>query len=1076
MQISSTLVAHAIFILLALFSVAFGGIAAWRLYAFSNTIKKDDSDDDPLDSLEQQGFIPRPARRRTTQCFRLTESGAIRTVKGGYIRPYIIELGETMYERDSLLERKCDEAAGMLSQDKPEGTILHYRIANFTDGGRALNDHLAASGKVGEVHELARILHEAQINYVAASVELERYKDFNSSLWAFVPIKHEKDHDKNGTFVEFRRALKRGGVFAAFKSLFEGGDGITKRLQADEEAALERAEKVFRRIEDSSPVKLKRPSRDDAWQMLYYGHNESATSAPPTPPPHADLRAYLCRDTITVRKDDWHGIHGRTTFAIISMFVPPEDGSTADIMRSIYMNARLSRRFTVIPEYVFIEKAKARKRLSRRAEMLWKANVTKGGVKMDEDTARAFNELKALNQDLTRTQETLAGMDFRIIIYGTPLASRAEEKESVKQLELDCERMIAVLRKAFPGCDVGREEGAALRALYHRSLVGEMSPKKSYRTIYEATDTLASFIPLERAWRGIKNPHSLVSTTVGNLIGLNFYENEFTSSALGFIIAEPGGGKSVTAIRFVSDILGVMKGAHGAGIDFGESFAPFADFIGSRKWRFMPDEPKAINVWDYPGLERRIMPDDTQKKFVIEDALILARAPRGETEGALYEAVVRKCVEEVYNDEVPNNRPGWPKHEPQHKHLVRKLQQFPFEGQQKIIALNLASILEGYIGNPWIDSPTHPDYYDESIFDLFELDSLSKFAADIQRTLAFRVATRVCNRIGKLDANGELMPTILVFDECRRIAKDYPEIMTAIRFNAARQGRKKRVFTLLCSQSWADFKPIADVTATAGVKIIGRMADDDEIDSFVKAAKWPARAREAIHSIHNIKGIQSQFVISFGSSENMQIEMIQVELSPLEYWNYTSAAIEQNARNRVLRLVPQWTMPEAVAYLAVRHPRGLVAQGLQEPDLSGLPEPIYDERFEHSSLMLTAGDQEQFERAQFEERTLEGYRLLAAGTPGDVPADLMEFAVRGEEQLTAEAGEEAAGVALTNMPEEEIAGEFVGDAEQAAREDVYTALERLFDERDKVGRERASDLGIDVEGAIVVEPEEALRP
>ncbi len=1090
-NISPTLVMQVIFGLVGLAVTAFSAVAAWRLYDYSNKFKRDVTEDpDALSFLEQQGFMQRPARKRTTQCFNLQESAAIRTVKGGYIRAYRMELEPTMYAKDSTVEARYNEAATMLAQEKPEGTILQFRIANYKDGGRVINEHRAASGGKGEVYEPARILHESQLAFYEACAALDRYKDFNASMWAFVPIKHEKDNTRNGQLVTIKRAfneIKKNGLGAALKVLFEGDDGITRRIAAEEEEMIERAERLFRQLEDASPITLTRLDRDETWEALYYGHNESATSAPPTPPPHADLRAYLCRDSISARKDDWYGLHGRTPFAMLSLFVPPEDGAPTDIMRAILLNARLSRRFTVITEYKYMVKKKARNYLKFRAKLIHNASVTKKGVQMDEDTARAYHEIKRVSEDLTRSQETLAGMDFRIILYGEPVASREELKERVKQLEIDCERMISVIRKTFFGGDAGREEKAALRALYHRSIVGEMTTAKSYRTIHEATDTLAPFMPLEKAFGGIKHPHSLISTTAGNLIGLNFYQNPYSAAALGIIIAEPGGGKSVAAVRFISDIIGTKTQAHGAGIDYGESFAPFADFIGTKKWRFIPEVETPINVWDYPGLEERVMPDDTQKNFVIEDALILCRAPREGPEGALYEAVLRKCVNEVYKDIIPNNKPGWPRQEPQHKHLVKKLMQFPFQGQQKVIALNIASILEGYVGHPWIDAPTHPSYREESIFDVFELDSLDKFAPDIKRTLAFRTAVRVCNRIGKKDANGELMTTILVFDECKRTSENYPEIMKAIRFNAARQGRKKRTFTLLCSQAWKDFADIADITSTASVKIIGKQAGDD-IEDFVKAAKWTERAKEAIYSINNIKGVHSQFVISFGAGHNQQIEMIQLELSPVELWTYTTEPIEQNARTRILRLVPQWTMPEAIIYLAVKHPRGLVAEGILEPDISALPAPrpaqsIWSEELTGLSERELLGDREAAypDGTSPDDTTIEEYRTIGTGEVGKFPEAFDPFVIQkgatpaNEELPPLDLLQLAPGTdeaAVSGNQDEPINAEYVGNTETAAREAVYSALENLFDERDILGRRRADELGVDIEGAILIEPEE----
>lgn len=1084
-KVTPELIIQALFWLFAFFAAAFGVVAARRLFDFSSAIKVVGEEDvDALKFLEGQGFVPRPKRKRTSQCFDLRAGGAIRTVKGGYIRAYEIMLEPTMYAPEGKVETMYDQAAMMLAAEKPEGTILHTRVANFTDPGRAMAEHRAACGKRGEVYEPARLVHEGQLSFFEACATMGAYKDFKASAWLYVPAKHKSDHTRNGPLVNMKAGLEliaRGKVREGFKKLRASDGGIIRRLREEEEQVEEAAEKLFRQLEDNAPVQkmLRRLTRDETWQALYYGHNESAKSAPPAPAPGTDLRPFLCGDDITSRRDDWFVRHGRTPVAMVSLMMPPNDGAQTDIMRHIVLNARLSRRFTVITEYIYLLKEKEVSKLKTRRGILEKVNVGKrGGVNMDKKTRRAAAELDAVEDDMTNSGETLTGMDFRILVYGDPYFTKEGLRESLKQLELDCENIMGVVRKNFKGCDVRLEAPAALRALYHRSLVGEMTKAKSYRMIRESTDTLAPFIALERSWKGIANPTSIVNLVSGQQIGINLHENPYTASAVGIVLAEPGGGKSVFGIRLAADLFGGTKGAQGAACDKGESFGPYAESIGGKRWRFDPALPMPINVYSYPGIENREMPDEAQKNFVVEDALTLANAPRGEgIEASLYKAVVRKCVEEVYKDEVPNNRPGWPRHEPQHSHLVRKLRQMPFEGDQRQIALNLAAVLERFVGHPWIDAPTHPAYRDESIFDVFELDSLDKFDTDIAKTLAYRTAVLICNRIGKLDEDGELTPTILLFDEMQEWAEKYPQILRAVRLNAARQGRKKRTFTLILSQAWKDIEAVADITATAGVKIIGKQADADAVDAFVKAAKWTNRAKQAIHSIHNIKGIQSQFVISFGSGNDMQIEMINVELSPVELWTYTTAPVERNALKRVLRRMPGWTTPEAIIYLASKYPRGLIAAGRTEPDLRDLPEPP-----PHIEAMALAPQQHLALTAAGTsevEKTVESYRLIGNGKPGgELPQELLQFAVPPSAQRGASAGESPALLGALDAQSREpevIEGVYAGDQGEAKDELILGALALLtefVDEKTDRGRSRAEELGVDVPGAIVVERDE----
>ena len=62
--------------------------------------------------------------------------------------------------------------------------------------------------------------------------------------------------------------------------------------------------------------------------------------------------------------------------------------------------------------------------------------------------------------------------------------------------------------------------------------------------------------------------------------------------------------------------------------------------------------------------------------------------------------------------------------------------------------------------------------------------------------------------------------------------------------------------------------------------------------------------------------------------------MVQAYLSPAEFWTWANNPYEFNARQRVLALRPDWTMIDAVAWLAEVYPRGLAAEGIVTIDES----------------------------------------------------------------------------------------------------------------------------------------------
>jgi hypothetical protein len=200
----------------------------------------------------------------------------------------------------------------------------------------------------------------------------------------------------------------------------------------------------------------------------------------------------------------------------------------------------------------------------------------------------------------------------------------------------------------------------------------------------------------------------------------------------------------------------------------------------------------------------------------------------------------------------------------------------------------------------------------------------------VRQALAGVIATRVIRSIGKKNEDGEYTPTLLVFDEAHRYSGEFPGIMKVIA-RGARQGRKANVLTCVLTHTYDDFEGIHDITATAGIRLIGLQTGN--ISRLVADAQLSDRAVAAVNAIRNVAGSHAQFVLQIGSGASQEVEMIQVELSPIMLWTCTTNPLEHNARQRVRRLAG-CSMTEAVAWLATRYPRGLVLEGLQEIDES----------------------------------------------------------------------------------------------------------------------------------------------
>jgi hypothetical protein len=699
-----------------------------------------------------------------------------------------------------------------------------------------------------------------------------------------------------------------------------------RRLLAEEEAAFEEAEKTFRLIERESPVPLTPFTPDELWAAVFLGHRQNATSIPVLPRDGADLRDYLCGETIEARGP--YVMHGDCPAALISMFTPPQPFVTADALRLLSINGSLNFRHTIVSEFVYPDQRQGTKRLDRRIGQVGRSTQSlTGRHKFSPEARVALEDLAHLRQDLAGGRAALAQVRFFVVVYGEPARTRVELMASLKSLDRYCERMCSEIRK-ISGADADREEPAALHVLYERSLVGEASARKTGREITETAHSLAALIPTESEWTGAPRPHTLFSLPTGKLIGIDLFDRQLIPSPLALALAAPRGGKSVLLGRLINDVLATKARACIRAVDFGESFGPLVDVLGGRHLRFQPGTDRTINAWDYDGLENGELPDEVQVGFVVGDLMQLARVSAGDT---LAEDILITLVNEVYRNEVPRNRLGAPKHEPRLSHLVDFLSTWPFKGASANRAEELKLALGQYCGHSFLDAPTHPDFTGESALDVYELDSLEQFPERVRESLAYRAAARVLRAIGKLNEDGTRSPTMQVFDEVWKIKEKYPRILDVIK-RGARTGGKENVVTILATQAYEDLSSLPDIAKTAGVRIIGKQIGD--YSALVEDSGLSFQAAAAISVIHNVPGSHAQFLLALGSGEDKIVEMLQCDLSPTELWTFTTNPDERNARARVHSLRPAWSLAQVIAWLADHYPQGVTGAGLVTIDES----------------------------------------------------------------------------------------------------------------------------------------------
>jgi hypothetical protein len=349
--------------------------------------------------------------------------------------------------------------------------------------------------------------------------------------------------------------------------------------------------------------------------------------------------------------------------------------------------------------------------------------------------------------------------------------------------------------------------------------------------------------------------------------------------------------------------------------------------LGGRYIRPRPDEVRAINIWSYPELKEGKMPDDVQKALVVGDLKMLARV-RDDDKTA--EDIISAVVAQVYENIVSQNGPGRPLFEPVLSHFVAQLRTYPYEAEivrERRETLVLA--LNNYIGHPWLDAQTHPDYEEKSPFDVFELGSLRDFPNDIKLSLAYRIAAHVARSIGRRRPDGTRAPTANLFDEMWEIKEEYPFIFKVLQ-HAGRKGPKENSITVLATHAFEDIEDVASLSKTGNVIFVGKQLGD--FSKIVAHAKLSENGATAISHIKTAPGRFSQFVMVIGTGPDQVVELVQHELSPLMLWTLTTNADERNARSIVSGYHPEWSETQVHAWLSQHYPRGLTAVGLREID------------------------------------------------------------------------------------------------------------------------------------------------
>jgi len=238
-------------------------------------------------------------------------------------------------------------------------------------------------------------------------------------MWIRVPPK-KRGNPTMSALTDFgdalRQEMRERGIVSTLRDLAQiysrtADDSVVRRTLEAEQQAYNHANRVWRLFENSSPLTLRRFTRQELWEAVFFGHCQNSNSAPILPDrPGRDLRDYLCGETVEGELN--YLMHGEYPVTIVSMFIPPNEFVTADALRSLIGRRDFNLRHTIVTEYLFPEQRKETRRLDRRIKQV-KRTFTR---KDNPEGAAALRSLWAVREEVSGARESLLPTRFYVLL------------------------------------------------------------------------------------------------------------------------------------------------------------------------------------------------------------------------------------------------------------------------------------------------------------------------------------------------------------------------------------------------------------------------------------------------------------------------------------------------------------------------------------------------------------------------------------------------------------------------------------------------------------------------------------
>jgi hypothetical protein len=547
-------------------------------------------------------------------------------------------------------------------------------------------------------------------------------------------------------------------------------------------------------------------------------------------------------------------------------------------------------------------------------------------LRKDGSRRRDF-QAAALEKDTVDTlasavtsSQRLVEIELAVIVSSSNVARTAAEREKA---ELELAHRVETVLQAVGQMNGARgyREDTALLPTFISLLPGVQGVRRTNREYTLLSGQAADFVPIELPWNGTHDgiPAFMTRTREGTFLRFNPFSPELTNANI-LVTGKTGSGKSFLIKQLLLQLQVVNPRI--AIVTKGTDYRALIELLGGQYREINLRASLVKNAWDLSGTSQE--PDSAQIAGVASLAFHMAGKTGPDDSVTLN--FLEKAVRMTYERLLAIGKT------PRFSDLRWTLEHYPFENA---VIEELAHLLALKL-NRWTGEGVYAQLFDrdtsselqktEDII-CYDIDGL-KESPELQTAVAFTIARAIDQQIGRKGPNGELRPTIAVFDEVWAMLAD-PVLGNQI-LNAFRTARKRYGSIIAASQGIEDFVGTAESPHTVGLAILQNTeakflcAQLGELSRLRDVLHLSEPAVEAVKELRNVPGhFAESYLLVANQPESSAV--IQLTATPFDYWATTSHPLEMQYREKFAREHPELSALEAIYRLGLVHPKGLTS-------------------------------------------------------------------------------------------------------------------------------------------------------